>query len=622
MACNHCDEFSRAAPGAPGGRRGGPRACPRSSPGCRRPAGTGLNRRSFLLRSSAAMLSVYGASKLRLGDLEEGIAQAAGGNDRVLVSIFLDGGIDSLSVLAPTDRPDLPSPAAQPGSAAGCRHRVRRGPAACAGTRPRRPFDDLHRGGQDDACSRRSATRAPTSRTSPRATTGRSAACCPNEITGWMGRLLDLIGTRRQPASGPLARRLAVAGARHRLGPGGGDRRALLRPLGAGRLGRARGADVRRGRRARAQGAAAARTPGARPPAAPPRRRCSSKAQLQPFSGEEITPPVAYPDGDGRAGSATASRRSRRCSPPACRSAARRSRRPATSTPTTTRPRASTPTSSIATDSIAAFQADLEARGLADRVITLVWSEFGRRPEENDSGTDHGAGGAAYVIGTQVARPDDRRVPGPRPARRRRQPPRDLRLPRRSTARSIEQWFGVDAGAVIPDAGSFGRGRADRVRRAARARSGRGRRWPLAASGRAWPRSRPHRPSAFRCRARVRPAPLEGEARARGERSSSSSTPARTPTTSSCSGSIPPAPRWVPCSAPVRSTPATTRTSTRASSRARATCSGARSRTIASSGWRRRCGSASTAADRCVRPRHPGARGPVNTEGLVGARVG
>ena len=49
----------------------------------------------------------------------------------------------------------------------------------------------------------------------------------------------------------------------------------------------------------------------------------------------------------------------------------------------------------MAADSIAAFQADLEARGLADRVVTLVWSEFGRRPEENDSGTDHGA--AAYI---------------------------------------------------------------------------------------------------------------------------------------------------------------------------------------------------------------------------------
>ncbi len=49
-----------------------------------------------------------------------------------------------------------------------------------------------------------------------------------------------------------------------------------------------------------------------------------------------------------------------------------------------------------------AFQDDLEAKGLADRVITLVWSEFGRRPEQNGSGTDHGAAGTAFLMGTRV----------------------------------------------------------------------------------------------------------------------------------------------------------------------------------------------------------------------------
>ena len=48
---------------------------------------------------------------------------------------------------------------------------------------------------------------------------------------------------------------------------------------------------------------------------------------------------------------------------------------------------------------LAAFQADIEARGIADRVLTLVWSEFGRRAEQNDSsGTDHGAGGLGFVM--------------------------------------------------------------------------------------------------------------------------------------------------------------------------------------------------------------------------------
>jgi uncharacterized protein (DUF1501 family) len=110
----------------------------------------------------------------------------------------------------------------------------------------------------------------------------------------------------------------------------------------------------------------------------------------------------------------------------------------------------------MSVDSIAAFQADLEARGLADRVITLVWSEFGRRPEENDSGTDHGAGGAAYVIGTQVHGQMVGEFPGLA------QLDADDNLRATSDFRGlycsiIEQWFGVEAAAVIPDAGSFAR---------------------------------------------------------------------------------------------------------------------------------------------------------------------
>ena len=50
-----------------------------------------------------------------------------------------------------------------------------------------------------------------------------------------------------------------------------------------------------------------------------------------------------------------------------------------------------------------AFQRDLEARGLADRVLVQVWSEFGRRGEENGSdGTDHGAAGLGLLIGTRA----------------------------------------------------------------------------------------------------------------------------------------------------------------------------------------------------------------------------
>ena len=53
---------------------------------------------------------------------------------------------------------------------------------------------------------------------------------------------------------------------------------------------------------------------------------------------------------------------------------------------------------------IGAFQADIEAHGLADRITLLMWTEFGRRVRENGSGgTDHGTAGPIWLLGTQVA---------------------------------------------------------------------------------------------------------------------------------------------------------------------------------------------------------------------------
>ena len=54
-------------------------------------------------------------------------------------------------------------------------------------------------------------------------------------------------------------------------------------------------------------------------------------------------------------------------------------------------------------DSLAAFQADLEGHGRADQVLTMCFSEFGRRVKENGSqGTDHGAAGPMFVLGKNV----------------------------------------------------------------------------------------------------------------------------------------------------------------------------------------------------------------------------
>jgi len=49
------------------------------------------------------------------------------------------------------------------------------------------------------------------------------------------------------------------------------------------------------------------------------------------------------------------------------------------------------------------FYDDLAAHGLADNVVLLGWSEFGRRPNENASvGTDHGTTQSLIVIGNPV----------------------------------------------------------------------------------------------------------------------------------------------------------------------------------------------------------------------------
>jgi uncharacterized protein (DUF1501 family) len=54
-------------------------------------------------------------------------------------------------------------------------------------------------------------------------------------------------------------------------------------------------------------------------------------------------------------------------------------------------------------DSLAAFQKDLAARKLADRVLVLAFSEFGRRVDESASqGTDHGAASCLFLVGQKV----------------------------------------------------------------------------------------------------------------------------------------------------------------------------------------------------------------------------
>ena len=52
---------------------------------------------------------------------------------------------------------------------------------------------------------------------------------------------------------------------------------------------------------------------------------------------------------------------------------------------------------------ITAFQKDLAEQGNADRVVTMAFSEFGRRAKENASqGTDHGKAGPMFLFGPAI----------------------------------------------------------------------------------------------------------------------------------------------------------------------------------------------------------------------------
>ena len=108
-------------------------------------------------------------------------------------------------------------------------------------------------------------------------------------------------------------------------------------------------------------------------------------------------------------------------------------------------------------EGLLAFQRDLEARGLADRVLTEMWSEFGRRPEENGSaGTDHGAAGCAFVIGSKAKG----EMVGEFPGLAKLDANENLRVTsdfRGMYCSLLEQWLGQDAGPIIPGASGFAR---------------------------------------------------------------------------------------------------------------------------------------------------------------------
>lgn len=445
-----CDEFTRAALLR---RAVAGRGLPAVEPGMPLPAGTGMTRRSLLLRGGALGLglTVFGGRTLAPEAFAEGIdaAAAAAPDAPVIVSVFLSGGVDGLALMPPVEDPGYtrslrPSLWVDPGETLPMSGttQLRWHPAATA-------LKALHDSGRLTVFPAIGYENANGSHFTSRHyyEVGETD---PDGVTGWLGRYLDVVGEDHNPVQGftvgptlspSLATaRVAVAAAEAPetydfVTPGiaGGPYAEALAD-GFAALGRLSTAD---------------------PVLGPARAMHRDAADLRATLAAPLPPgTVEYPD----------NRLGRRLRDTARLLGAGLPIRCAT-----VDAHADFDTHAGQRDTfveqidecgraLAAFQADLESRpGLAGRVLTLVWSEFGRRPEENGSaGTDHGAGGVGFLLGTRVKGG----LVGEFTGLARRDVEGNLLSStdfRALYASVLEQWLGVDATGVIPGAERFAR---------------------------------------------------------------------------------------------------------------------------------------------------------------------
>jgi uncharacterized protein (DUF1501 family) len=404
------------------------------------PAGTGLSRRSFLSRSAGLAMAVYGATKLPLAAFEEGIAHAQAGSNRVLVSLFFDGGIDALNVLAPINNPTyetlrptlkLENGLSYTGSGSHFWH------SSAAGLRTLdiegkvTSFPAIGYTGPDQS----------------HFTSRHFYEIGEVEVganTGWLGRYLDIVGEDDNPLqgvsfSGELSPMLATASKpvaaidsipyefwTHTGGIDQVEANMFQRFENIGGFS-SNSAPMTQARRAITQTA-------------------QLREQLEPFGA--IDPPPAYPD----------TYLGRQLASLVAMLAANMPINVVTLNATGGYDTHSDQATALAdnlqetSDAVLAFQRDLEARGLDDRVLLEMWSEFGRRPEENGSGTDHGAAGVAFIVGkhasgTMIGAPpsltsldeDDNLI--------------NTSDYRGMYAALLDEWLGVDPEPIIPDFG-------------------------------------------------------------------------------------------------------------------------------------------------------------------------
>lgn len=435
---------------------------PAIEPGRPVPAGTGLSRQRFLARSLGLAVTVYGGAALGSPAFESGIGEAVAArpDGRVLVSVFLDGGADSLSMLFPAGdplyrklRPKLALPEGA-GTPFVEDERLRWHPALAS-------LAALHAEGKVSVLPGIGYTDANQSHFTSRhywevgATDQRLA-------TGWLGRYLDRVGRPDNPLQGlalDWSLQPSLASARVPVGSidapdrydfwargvwGEVEQRMRTAIGGLGRL-------PTRGDAALGQATEAAR------------QSYELYRQLEPFRPVErngrktdpIASPVAYPKTDEPFPRRLAGLAAMLAKNLPLRCVALTA--PGAYDTHDSQPGELADGLELTATSLHAFQRDLEARGVADRVLTLVWSEFGRRPAENASnGTDHGAAGVAFVVGARARGKMIGEFPGLAHL------DRDENLVATSDFRGLyasllEDWLGTDADGLIPGVGRFSR---------------------------------------------------------------------------------------------------------------------------------------------------------------------
>ncbi len=448
-----CQDFNRAQLLRAGVARAG-RGLPSIEPGMPLPAGTGMDRRSFLLRSAGAVLSVYGAAALAPRAFEEGIAAAAAAepNQPVLISIFMEGGWDALSVLAPVREARYHElrPTLGKNEGEGVQYtedeRLMWHPRAGG-------LAELH--GEGKVAVFPAIGYDPPDESHFTSRHYWEVGELDTQVrSGWMGRYLDVAGNPGNPLQGlSLDYSLAPALATTRVpvaavsSPSDYNFWAygLDEPLTAPTM-----------EELGALGALPAPSPAFAQARTVAQNVNIIRTQVAPFAENEGKPgfesPVVYPTSGGdfpQRLAVLAAMIDDEALPIKCVSLNAVGGYDTHSDETET-----LATNLGATvESLLAFQRDLEARGIDDRVVIQLWSEFGRRPEENGSGTDHGAAGVSFLIGSRVKG----QMVGEFPGVSKLDPNENLVNTsdfRAMYAALIAQWFQTEAGLVIPGAGT------------------------------------------------------------------------------------------------------------------------------------------------------------------------